>query len=111
MITTVAPLSVAGALLPVLLLYGAMAWLVFTLIVWRHDDFVRPQLGALMTVPARRGARPIHLTPFGHLFPLHAGRLSAPHLMVSAALMTIALTIDLWPQVASVHAAAPLHVV
>lgn len=43
-ITTVAPLSVAGALLPPLLLYGGAAYAVFTLIVWRHNDFVRPQL-------------------------------------------------------------------
>jgi len=43
-ITSTAPLSVAGALLPPLLLYGAIAYAVFTLIVWRHNDFVRPQL-------------------------------------------------------------------
>jgi hypothetical protein len=43
-ITTVAPRGVAGALLPPLLLYGGFAYLVFTLIVWRHNDFVRPQL-------------------------------------------------------------------
>ena len=43
-ITTVAPLSVAGALLPPLLLYGGFAYAAFTLIVWRHNDFVRPQL-------------------------------------------------------------------
>jgi lipopolysaccharide export LptBFGC system permease protein LptF len=43
-ITTSAPLSVAGALLPVLLLYAAVAVIVFTLIVWRHNDVVRPQL-------------------------------------------------------------------
>jgi lipopolysaccharide export LptBFGC system permease protein LptF len=43
-ITQVGPLSVAGALLPVLLLYGAIATAAFTLIVWRHTDFVRPQL-------------------------------------------------------------------
>jgi lipopolysaccharide export LptBFGC system permease protein LptF len=43
-ITTVAPLGVAGALLPPLLLYGGVAYAVFTLIVWRHNDFVRPQL-------------------------------------------------------------------
>jgi lipopolysaccharide export LptBFGC system permease protein LptF len=43
-ITHVAPVSVAGALLPVLLLYGGFAWAIFTLIVWRHADFVRPQL-------------------------------------------------------------------
>ncbi|MBW8709097.1 MAG: LptF/LptG family permease [Alphaproteobacteria bacterium] len=44
-ITTAAPLSVAAALLPVLLLYGAVAFIVFNLIVWRHNDVVRPQLG------------------------------------------------------------------
>ncbi|MBA2587234.1 MAG: LptF/LptG family permease [Alphaproteobacteria bacterium] len=44
-ITTAAPLSVAGALLPVLLLYGAVAFIVFNLILWRHNDVVRPQLG------------------------------------------------------------------
>lgn len=43
-ITHVAATSVAGALLPVLLLYGALAWAVFTVIVWRHAEFVRPQL-------------------------------------------------------------------
>jgi lipopolysaccharide export LptBFGC system permease protein LptF len=43
-ITRTAPLSVAGALLPPLLLYGGIAYAVFTLIVWRHNDFVRPQL-------------------------------------------------------------------
>jgi lipopolysaccharide export LptBFGC system permease protein LptF len=43
-ITTTAPVSVAGALLPVLLLYGGFTWAVFTLIVWRHAEFVRPQL-------------------------------------------------------------------
>jgi lipopolysaccharide export LptBFGC system permease protein LptF len=43
-ITQVGPLSVAGALLPVLLLYGAIATAAFVLIVWRHTDFVRPQL-------------------------------------------------------------------
>ena len=43
-ITSVAPLTVAGALLPPLLLYGGITCAVFTLIVWRHNDFVRPQL-------------------------------------------------------------------
>jgi hypothetical protein len=43
-ITQVGPLSVAGALLPVLLLYSAIATATFVLIVWRHTDFVRPQL-------------------------------------------------------------------
>lgn len=44
-ITTSAPVSVAGALLPVLLLYGAVAVIVFNVVVWRHNDVVRPQLG------------------------------------------------------------------
>ena len=44
-ITTSAPLNVAGAMLPVLLLYGAIAAIVFLLVVWRHNDVVRPQLG------------------------------------------------------------------
>jgi lipopolysaccharide export LptBFGC system permease protein LptF len=44
-ITSSAPLSVAGAVLPPLLLYGGIAYAVFTVIVWRHNDFVRPQLG------------------------------------------------------------------
>jgi lipopolysaccharide export LptBFGC system permease protein LptF len=43
-ITSTAPLSVAGAVLPPLLLYGGIAYALFTLIVWRHNDFVRPQL-------------------------------------------------------------------
>jgi lipopolysaccharide export system permease protein len=43
-ITTVVPLSVFGALAPVLLLYAALAWIAGVLIVWRHNDFVRPQL-------------------------------------------------------------------
>jgi len=43
-IVTTAPLSVAGALLPVLALYAGIAYAVFTLIVWRHSEFVRPQL-------------------------------------------------------------------
>jgi lipopolysaccharide export LptBFGC system permease protein LptF len=43
-ITSTAPLTVAGALLPPLLLYGGIAHAVFTIIVWRHNDFVRPQL-------------------------------------------------------------------
>jgi lipopolysaccharide export LptBFGC system permease protein LptF len=43
-ITATAPLSVAGALLPPLLLYAGAAYAVFTLTVWRHGEFVRPQL-------------------------------------------------------------------
>ena len=37
-------MTVRGAFLPVFLLYAATAYAVFTLIVWRHNDFVRPQL-------------------------------------------------------------------
>jgi hypothetical protein len=43
-ITSIAPASVAAALLPVFLLYAAVVYAVFTTIVWRHNDFVRPQL-------------------------------------------------------------------
>jgi lipopolysaccharide export LptBFGC system permease protein LptF len=44
LINAVAPTSVAGALLPVLLLYAGIAWLVLTVSMWRHNGFVRPQL-------------------------------------------------------------------
>jgi lipopolysaccharide export LptBFGC system permease protein LptF len=44
-INTIGPLGVVGALLPIFLLYAAVGWILFTLIVWRHNDFVRPQLG------------------------------------------------------------------
>ena len=43
-ITSTVPLSVAGALLPALLLYAGIAYAVFVSIIWRHGDFVRPQL-------------------------------------------------------------------
>ena len=43
-ITSTAPVSVAGALVPVLALYAGMAYAIFTLIVWLHSEFVRPQL-------------------------------------------------------------------
>ena len=56
------------------------------------------------------GARAIHLTPWG----LYSRYMLAAYLrhtmMVSAALMTIALTIDLWPQV-PLFGGDPLHVV
>ena len=58
----------------------------------------------------RRGARAIYLTPFG----LHTRYMAVAYLrhtmMVSAALITIALTIDLWPQV-PLFSGDPLHVV
>ena len=57
----------------------------------------------------RGGARPIFLTPFG-LYSRYMLFAYLRHtMMVSAALMTIALTIDLWPQVALFHG-SPLDV-
>jgi lipopolysaccharide export system permease protein len=50
--------------------------------------------------PARRGARPIYLTPWGLYSRYMLGAYLRHTMMVCAALMTIALTIDLWPQVA-----------
>src|SRR5580765_6628987 len=47
-----------------------------------------------------RGARPIYLTPWGLYTRYMLGAYLRHTLMVSAALMTIALTIDLWPQMA-----------
>lgn len=43
-ITSVTPVSVAGALLPVLLLYVGVGGASYLLAVWRHNAFVRPQL-------------------------------------------------------------------
>jgi lipopolysaccharide export system permease protein len=48
----------------------------------------------------RGGARPIFLAPFGLYSRYMLGAYLRHTMMVSAALMTIALTIDLWPQVA-----------
>ena len=47
----------------------------------------------------RRGARPVYLTPFGLYSRYMLGAYLRHTMMVAAALMTIALTIDLWPQV------------
>jgi lipopolysaccharide export system permease protein len=64
-----------------------------------------------MKLPLRRGARPIFLTPLG----IHTRYMLVTYLrhilMVTAALMTIALTIDLWPQVALLPGSGPLVVV
>jgi lipopolysaccharide export system permease protein len=49
---------------------------------------------------ARAGARPIYLTPFGLYSRYMLGAYLRHTMMVAAALMTVALTIDLWPQVA-----------
>lgn len=45
LIASIAPHTVVGAMFPVFLLYAAVAWLVLTLVVWGHNNFVRPQLG------------------------------------------------------------------
>ena len=54
-----------------------------------------------MSDPQRRepGSRPIYLTPLGLHTRYMLGAYLRHTLMVAAALMTIALTIDLWPQV------------
>jgi lipopolysaccharide export system permease protein len=56
------------------------------------------------------GARAIYLTPFGLYTRYMAGAYLRHIMMVSAALITIALTIDLWPQV-PLFGGDPLHVV
>src|SRR5579863_224895 len=56
------------------------------------------------------GARPIYLTPFGLYSRYMLGAYLRHTVMVAAALMTIALTIDLWPQVALFHGDA-VHVI
>lgn len=56
------------------------------------------------------GARPIYLTPMGLYTRYMLGAYMRHTMMVIAALMTIALTIDLWPQV-PLFSGDPLHVV
>ena len=53
------------------------------------------------------GARPIHLAPFGLYTRYMLGAYLRHTMMVIAALMTIALTIDLWPQVPLFHGGPP----
>ena len=55
--------------------------------------------------PHPRRARAVYLTPLGLYSRYMLGAYLRHTMMVSAALMTIALTIDLWPQIAAVHAA------
>jgi lipopolysaccharide export LptBFGC system permease protein LptF len=62
------------------------------------------------STPARRGAHPIYLTPWGLYSRYMLGAYLRHTLMVCAALMTIALTIDLWPQV-PLFSGDPLHVI
>ncbi|HEX4635054.1 MAG TPA: LptF/LptG family permease [Rhizomicrobium sp.] len=57
-----------------------------------------------------RGARPIFLTPLGLFTRYMLGAYLRHTMMVIAALMTIALSIDLWPQV-PLFSGNPLHVV
>ena len=56
------------------------------------------------------GARPIYLSPFGLYTRYMLGAYLRHTMMVVAALMTIALTIDLWPQV-PLFSGDPLQVV
>jgi len=56
------------------------------------------------------GARPVYLAPFGLYTRYVLGGYLRQTMMVIAALMTIALTIDLWPQV-PLFSGDPLHVV
>jgi lipopolysaccharide export LptBFGC system permease protein LptF len=56
------------------------------------------------------GARSVYLTPFGLFTRYILGGYLRHTMMVMAALMTIALTIDLWPQVPLISG-DPLHVV
>ncbi len=63
-----------------------------------------------MSAPAQRGARAVYLTPWGLYTRYMLGAYLRHIMMVSAALMTIALTIDLWPQV-PLFTGDPLHVV
>jgi lipopolysaccharide export system permease protein len=58
----------------------------------------------------RRGARPVYLTAGGLYTRYMLGAYLRHTMMVSAALMTIALTIDLWPQI-SLVSGGPLQVV
>src|ERR1700712_759773 len=59
---------------------------------------------------AQRGARAVYLSPFGLYSRYMLGAYLRHIMMVSAALMTIALTIDLWPQI-PLFSGDPLHVV
>src|SRR5258706_3573226 len=58
----------------------------------------------------RGGARPTYLAPWGLYSRYMLGAYLRHIMMVSAALMTIALTIDLWPQV-PLFTGNPLQVV
>jgi len=72
-------------------------------------------MSAESDLPTQRpGARPIYLAPFGLYSRYMLGAYLRHTMMVAAALMTIALTIDLWPQVPLMTAdpsSGPVHVV
>jgi lipopolysaccharide export system permease protein len=57
-----------------------------------------------MSEPLKRGARPIFLAPLGIHTHTMLGAYLRHTVTVAAALMTIAITIDLWPQVALLSA-------
>ena len=59
---------------------------------------------------SQSGARPIYLNPWGLYSRYMLGAYLRHTMMVSAALMTIALTIDLWPQIALISG-QPLQVI
>src|SRR6476469_494326 len=63
-----------------------------------------------MSLVPQRGARAVYLSPWGLYSRYMLGAYLRHTMMVSAALMTIALTIDLWPQIPLFHGDA-LHVV
>lgn len=63
-----------------------------------------------MSEPTRPGARPIYLAPFGLYSRYMLGAYLRHTVMVSAALMTVALAIDLLPQVALFNG-GPLQVI
>ena len=99
LINAVVPVSVAAALLPIFLLYAAVGG-----DRAGRDGAVAQQLRPPATGPRmslqRRGARPIFLNPLGIHTRYMLGAYLRHTLMVAAALMTIALTIDLFPQIA-----------
>ncbi|MCX7280768.1 MAG: LptF/LptG family permease [Alphaproteobacteria bacterium] len=64
----------------------------------------------MILIKSQGGARAVYLAPWGLYSRYILGAYLRHIMMVSAALMTIALTIDLWPQV-GLFSGGPLHVV
>ena len=102
-ITTVSPLGVAGALFPPLLLFLGVAG------AGAHDHRAAPErfcaaaTGPLMSAAPPARARPARMSSisrrWGFIRAICCRAYLRQTLMVAAALMTIALTIDLWPQI------------